>query len=428
MGTHREIFWRESVDDLHNNLAELGCELIVSDSPPAKTIKSLSDTCTIAKIYYHKAAASEEKAEESAVQQLGIATSAFQDHTLIEPSDLPFAIKNTPDLFTTFRKEVEKNLRISDPVGIPTVTTKTQVSKKKLEPSLARFRGGETAALERVKHYIWTSDRLKIYKDTRNGMLDEDDSSKFSPWLALGCVSARQIYAEVQKYERERIANDSTYWLVFELLWRDFFAFQLMKQGDSFFRQTGLQGLSLPWSTNKAHLQAWQEAQTGFTLIDAAMTELNTTGYMSNRARQNVASFFCKNLGLDWRLGAEYFETQLVDYDVASNWGNWMYQAGVGNDAREFRLFNLFKQSENYDPDGRYVKHYLKNLSGLSLNELRRPGEASRLKTGYPAPIVDFDASARVNRAAYEKAAGTDSRGSIERQQRHGRDNRRIRR
>jgi deoxyribodipyrimidine photo-lyase len=123
-------------------------------------------------------------------------------------------------------------------------------------------------------------------------------------------------------------------------------------------------------------------------LVDAAMRELLATGYTSNRSRQIVASFFTKNLGLDWRLGAEWFESQLVDYEVGSNYGNWQYAAGVGNDAREFRLFNLKKQAQQYDPDGKFVKYWLPNLRSENLPE-----------------IVSFDQSAKENRLKYERAA-----------------------
>ena len=180
-------------------------------------------------------------------------------------------------------------------------------------------------------------------------MLGEDYSSKFSAWLSVGCISPREIYEEVKNYEKVFGANDSTYWLIFELLWRDYFGFYLQKDKLRFFRQASQ-------LTSTVGLNAWKEGRTGEPFIDANMTELRLTGFMSNRGRQNVASYLCNNLKVDWRYGAAYFEQQLIDYDVCSNWGNWAYLAGVGNDPRANRYFNTAKQAAIYDPQGRYVQ------------------------------------------------------------------------
>ncbi len=196
---------------------------------------------------------------------------------------------------------------------------------------------------------------LKNYKQNRNGMLGADYSSKFSPWLALGCLSPRFIYEEVIKYEAERVKNESTYWLIFELLWRDFFRFICLKYGNKIFYKSGLQGLNLKWKEDWDLFHLWCEGKTGYPLVDANMRELKLTGFMSNRGRQNVASFLTKNLGINWQMGAEWFESLLIDYDVCSNWGNWNYTAGVGNDARGFRYFNILKQSQDYEPTKKFI-------------------------------------------------------------------------
>jgi deoxyribodipyrimidine photo-lyase len=226
--------------------------------------------------------------------------------------------------------------------------------------SVLNFKGGETEALVRLKTYFWEGDHLKTYKETRNGLLGADYSSKFSAWLALGCISPRYIYEEVKRYETERIANDSTYWLVFELLWRDYFRFVALKFGTRLFKVTGIKNdFQKKWKRDKVLFQKWVNGQTGVPLIDANMIELQQTGFMSNRGRQNVASYLTKDLGIDWTWGAAYFESLLLDYDVCSNWGNWNYVAGVGNDPREDRYFNIAKQANTYDPKGDYVRQWL---------------------------------------------------------------------
>ncbi|MEM9768946.1 MAG: DASH family cryptochrome, partial [Cyanobacteria bacterium P01_D01_bin.71] len=247
----------------------------------------------------------------------------------------------------------------------------------------------------------------------RNGMLGANYSSKFSAWLALGCLSPRRIYQAVQAYEAERVRNDSTYWLVFELLWRDYFRLICLKHGDRVFYPSGLRGLQVDWKQDWPRFGAWREGKTGYPLVDANMRELAATGFMSNRGRQNVASFLTKNLGIDWRMGAEWFESLLVDYDVCSNWGNWNYTAGVGNDARGFRYFNIPKQSKDYDPDGAYVKHWLPELQQLPASKVHAPWKLIdveqkrfkvRLGVDYPNPIVDLQKSVQANERIYNRA------------------------
>ena len=176
------------------------------------------------------------------------------------------------------------------------------------------FQGGETAGLSRVEDWIFTGDHLQRYKETRNGLVGADYSSKFSPWLALGCISSRQVAAETLRYEAERVANDSTYWLRFELIWREYFRLYLLKHGPRLFRRGGPKDRDLGWANPAGHFEAWCAGETGEPFVDANMIELKETGFMSNRGRQNVASFLTKNLDVDWRLGARWFESNLIDY------------------------------------------------------------------------------------------------------------------
>ena len=259
------------------------------------------------------------------------------------------------------------------------------------------FPGGERAAWKRIRDYFWKGDHLHRYKETRNGLLGANFSTKFSPWLALGCLSPRDIHREVIRYESERVANRSTYWLVFELLWREYFHWLLHKYGDRFFHHGGIRGRAPRSRPDPERILAWCEGCTGVPFVDANMRELNDTGYMSNRGRQNVASFLVKDLKQDWRVGAEYFESRLLDYDVASNWGNWNYVAGVGTDPREDRYFNVLLQARRYDPEGSYVRHWLPELSGLPGGAVHAPfrlddgvlnAAGIRLGRDYPRPIV----------------------------------------
>jgi deoxyribodipyrimidine photo-lyase len=433
-GNFRAKFLLESVTDLRKSLETLGSNLLIRIGKPEEIIPQLVQELQIAKVYYHCEVTAEELAVEKALNKalasLPVQIKTFWTATLYHPDDLPFDISQLPELFTNFRKKVERNWQIRliypkpkkltelpkiDLGNIPSLTDLGLKEPVLDQRGVLSFQGGETAGKSRIKEYIWNSDRLKTYKETRNEMLGANYSSKFSPWLSFGCLSPRYIYEEVQKYEQKIVKNDSTYWLIFELLWRDFFRFICCKHGNKIFYQSGLQGLDLPWLEDWERFNLWCEGKTGYPLVDGNMRELAATGFMSNRGRQNVASFLTKNLGIDWRIGAEWFESLLIDYDVCSNWGNWNYTAGVGNDARGFRYFNIPKQSKDYDPKGDYLRHWLPELASipgdkihepykLSLEEQKRYGVI--LGVDYPRSVVDFFQSIKHNEKIYMQHLG----------------------
>jgi deoxyribodipyrimidine photo-lyase len=406
-GVFRAQFLIESVANLRANLRSLNSDLTIRMGKPEDVLPKFIQQWGIRTVYYYAEITSEETNVEAKLTKLlqtqKIEIKSFWGSTLLHPQDLPFAITKLPELFTNFRKQVELDLIVRKIFPIP----------NNLDPLPDNLKVGDIpnlAHLGRLEHYFWQSDRLQVYKQTRNGMLNADDSSKFSPWLALGCLSPRYIYDQVKQYESDRLANDSTYWLFFELLWRDYFRFVATKHGNKLFHRTGLRGMDLPWRQDWERLELWQNGQTGFPLVDANMREILATGFMSNRGRQNVASFLTKNLGIDWRMGAEWFESLLIDYDPSSNWGNWNYTAGIGNDARGFRFFNIHKQAQDYDPHGEYVKHWLPELAALPANKVHQPWKLLpveqkrfqvRLGVDYPNPVVDLFASAKANEQIY---------------------------
>jgi deoxyribodipyrimidine photo-lyase len=219
---------------------------------------------------------------------------------------------------------------------------------------LPEFDGGESSALAHLARYC-NSGLPSTYKQTRNELLGVDYSTKWSPWLATGALSARQAWAALKAYEQLHGENESTYWIGFELLWRDHFRWLHLKHGAKMYQAQGLSKEVLPPPPHKPQLfEAWCVANTGHEFIDAGLRELKFTGYVSNRMRQNLASYLIHDLGCDWRAGAAWFESQLIDYDVYSNQGNWLYLSGRGTDPRGSRRFNPDKQAKDYDPDGRY--------------------------------------------------------------------------
>ncbi len=447
-GTFRAQFLLESVADLRSRLQSIGSDLIIRQGKPEEIIPAFVEQLQITAVHYHTEVTAEETTVEAQLKAvLHVPQRSTWGHTLYEPDDLPFAVASVPEVFTNFRKQVEKDTTIAPAIPAPQkmpplpegidrgeLPTLADLGLTPIVPSekgVLAFKGGETAGLDRLQDYFWQQDCLKTYKVTRNGMLGANYSSKFSPWLALGCLSPRYIAAQVQDYETKRVQNDSTYWLIFELLWRDYFRFIGAKHGNAVFQVEGLRGVKIAWKTDADRFELWRSGMTGFPLVDANMRELAATGFMSNRGRQNVGSFLTKNLGIDWRMGAAYFESMLVDYDVCSNWGNWNYTAGVGNDARGFRWFNITKQAKDYDPIGDYVKHWCPELAALPAAKVHEPWKllpveqqrfGVRIGVDYPNPVVDLFKSAKANEqiydAAFDRPTDRPTHRSIERPRR----------
>lgn len=220
------------------------------------------------------------------------------------------------------------------------------------------FIGGETAAQHHLQDYL-ASQAPSTYKHTRNALSGWSQSSKWSPWLSQGAISPRQLFNALDVYEAQHGTNDSTQWLRVELLWREYFQWLALRIGISLYTFQGLSKCKPLTSFYAERFRRWCEGTTPYPLVNACMRELLATGYMSNRGRQIVASCLVNELQMDWRYGAAWFEQQLIDYDVASNWGNWQYIAGVGVDPRGGRHFDLAKQQRQFDPNGRFVNQWL---------------------------------------------------------------------
>lgn len=374
MEKFRAKFLLESIEDLKNNLNKLNISLIVDFRTLEKSLKSVIDKYNIQSIYLQKEWTRDEKEEESKIPN-NINTYRYFDQFLYSPERVKTIYDNIPRGFSNFRNKCEKYLDVENITPIPNKMDQDNVLYEEFEiPTLKdlgfeefdfhessafKFKGGETSGKNRIEEYFFISKNISNYKNTRNGLIGKDYSSKFSPWLANGSISARFIYYRLNEYEQTIEKNDSTYWLFFELIWRDFFKYVSMQHKNKFFCKDGIYGNNKEWSLDKKIFNDWINGKTSEPFVNANMIELSKTGFMSNRGRQNVANFLTKELELDWRIGAEYFEAMLIDYDVHSNYGNWLYNAGIGNDSLPFRKFNPKLQSERYDPNKNYEKLWL---------------------------------------------------------------------
>jgi len=425
----RARFLLESVTDLKKRLRAIGSDLLVTVGKPEDVIPLLVPSLVLT----GEEPAYEEQRVERALaraleEQSGGVVQPLWGHTLLHVDDIPYSseLRDFPDGFTSFKNKVEQRCTPRPCLPSPAhgslplpavpldgidlfpslellplheaeVAAEFQAASdrelSRQDSTMPIWKGGETEALARLEYYLWDKDLISDYFQTRNGMLGGDYSTKFSPWLALGCLSPRLVYAECKRYEAERVSNKSTYWVVFELLWRDFFRFFCMKHGNNVFFAGGATASHTLWKTDVQLAERWKSGSTGVPLIDANMRELAATGFQSNRGRQNVASYLCHDLGLDWRIGADHFESLLVDHDVSSNYGNW--NAAAGLTGGRINKFNIVKQSRDYDPQGEYIRTWVPELREVPLQFLFEPWKMSKsmqeaagcvIGEHYPAP------------------------------------------
>jgi deoxyribodipyrimidine photo-lyase len=386
MSPHRQAFLLDTLLDLRQQLSSYQLELLELDGELceqtdffAYVAKHYADV----RIVCEDIVPPEEIAQRKGLQDLGLSVQAIWQSTMLNPEEFDFDLAEMPDQFTAFRHKVEAaryTVRAPAPTqlarlqALPSSTMQQftlQFGAKRIGDKQAlthdqrssfpywesAFQGGSRSAMQHLVNYFST-DLAHRYKQTRNQLSGVDFSTKFSPWLASGALSAPQIIHALQNFEQAHGKSDSSYWIWFELLWRDYFRFLHLKYGAQLYRPSGLSKtpVELP-AFDPARFHQWTYAATGDALIDAAMCELRMTGYVSNRLRQQVASYWLHELAGDWRVGAAWFESQLLDYDVYSNQGNWLYLAGLGTDPRGYlggRWFDPQKQAKQHDADGRY--------------------------------------------------------------------------
>jgi deoxyribodipyrimidine photo-lyase len=383
ISTHRQQFLRDSLTDLRQQLQVYECDLLELDGElgTQTTLWTyLSQAHEVEAIVCEEIAVPEEIAQVNSLLASNLPVQTIWQSTMYDPVSFDFAVTQMPDQFTTFRHKVEKGaFPIRQPVSCalskefalhdPILQNFAAQSDGDDVVHLARderssfpywtveFGGGSKAALRHLSHYFST-DLAHRYKQTRNQLSGTEFSTKFSPWLASGALSAPQIVAALRKFEDEQGKSESSYWIWFELLWRDYFRFLHIKHGVKLYRASGLSKtpITLP-AFNAKQFERWTQSTTREPLIDAAMRELKCTGYLSNRLRQQVVSYWLHELSGDWRVAAAWFESQLLDYDVYSNQGNCLYLAGLGTDPRGYlsgRWFDPQKQAKQHDADGSY--------------------------------------------------------------------------
>ena len=388
VGPHRLPFLLASLADLQAGYAALGSGVHFVVGRPAEVLPALARQLGAQAVLASAEHTTEEAAAATALAAaLGPAVPLrlFETRTLLAPADLPIALAELPFSFSKFRFGVADKMPVRPPHPVPpplpplpvglalaALPSSAQLAAALHQPALAppapdrrtalpTQGGGETAALARLHDYAVARHLIGRYDDTRNQLLGEAFSTKFSAWLANGSLSPRQVWAAIDAYDQAHGARSKgAMQLRLELLWRDYFLLLAQKAGPDFFRWRGLRGQHpKPPQPDRAVFDAWAAGRTGNAFVDANMRELAATGFMSNRGRQNVASYLIHDLHQDWRWGAAWFEHQLIDHDPALNWGNWKYIAGTGTDVRD-TAFDVAQQAKRYDPQGKYVRTWLR--------------------------------------------------------------------
>lgn len=376
-GVKRFNFLIECLADLRKSLQQIGGELLVRTGNPEEIITGLANIYGVDKVYAQAEIASEETTVENTLsvelKKIGCELELVWGKTMYHRDDLPFGPEEIPLTSKAFRINASKKAGVRDLISAPTSISVPQgitwgefpvPADVGLDPSSelhidSLLEGGESLALARLEYYTFETNLVEKYKWTRNKSLGFDHSSKFSAWMARGCLSPRLIYHTVKRYEAEVKRNISTWWLVFEVVWRDFFIFSHLRFGDRVFHAGGIKNRNVEWSKDRELFQRWMDGRTGIPFADAHLRELKQTGFMSNRGRVNTASFLTRDYEIDWRWGASWFESQLLDYDVSSNWFNWNTQA------TEIYYTNPIHQSMKYDKKGEYILSRLPELHSL---------------------------------------------------------------
>ena len=404
-GYNRFQFLRQSVLDLQQSLEAIGGHLHIITGIPEVELPELIRKYKISAIYGEMEYAPEELAVVNAVQKSlkdEVQFNMFWGKTLYHIDDIPFTIPKIPLTSKAYRiptsKEAEVRAVFKAPAAVIAIQginsnefpdedefafAKAQVTKTESEnykPIAPYIEGGETAGLRRLNHYSFETQQLTNYRWTRNRSLGMEYSSKFSPYLALGCLSPRLIYEYVKEYERTIKKNQSTWWIVFELVWRDYFTFKGMRIGNSIFHTEGFRKKDLVFDNNNELFSRWCDGMTGIPFVDAHMRQLNQTGYMSNRGRVNCSSFLVHDYKIDWTWGASYFESKLIDYDVSANWMNWHMQA------YEIWYTNPVHQSLKYKAND-FIKKWIPELNKLEDNHIHAPWLLENQPDNYPKPI-----------------------------------------
>ncbi len=424
-----EFIW-ESVAELKKSLQALGGELIVlhafADSAIPELAGELNADCVFANEDYEPLAIARDARVEERLAKHGIGFHRSKDTVVFAKNEVLTQAGGTYSVFTPYKNawlkkiddddlkaypihECAHNFAVEGAIGEPPALAALGFKRSNLK-SLG-IKAGESGAHALLEDFVT---RIDNYQEARDFPAVKG-VSYLSVHNRFGTISIRTL-ASIAYAETLRKKNIGAETWLNELIWRDFY-FQILYHHphvavSAFRRECD----AIPWPNDKSLFAAWCDARTGYPIIDAAIRQLNQTGYMHNRLRMIVASFLTKDLLIDWRWGEKYFADQLIDFDLAANNGGWQWAASTGCDAQPyFRIFNPVTQSERFDSRGKFIRKYLPELANMPDKFIHAPWlmppqeqQACGIVIGrdYPLPVVDHSAQREQALALYKAIKG----------------------
>jgi deoxyribodipyrimidine photo-lyase len=404
VGGPRARFLLDCLGRLSRDLEKRGVPLLVRAGRPEEVLPKLLHETGARLLSFNEDttpfARGRDAAVQQAVERTGGEVVSRLDHVVFRSSEVRTASGGAYAVYTPYRKSWWKRWvedsrypvrlgrlpspipgfspgRIPDPGELGLEAGECDVPK-----------GGEDAATRRLEGFLRT--RATQYHRDRDRP-DRDGTSRLSPYLRFGVISVRECFARAEEAAQVEptLQQGVAKWLD-ELVWREFYS-AILEEHPRVLRENYRREYdALVWNDDPKGFEAWCEGRTGYPIVDAGMRQLGATGWMHNRVRMIVASFLTKDLLIDWREGERFFFERLVDGDPASNNGGWQWAASTGTDAQPyFRIFNPVAQGKRWDPEGRYVRRWVRELRGVPVANVHAPWEGDRPPAGYPPPIVD---------------------------------------
>lgn len=394
-------FMIESLNDLQEEIASNNGELIIIYENTLSALSALIDILNINGLFFNEDYTPYAKARTDDVIKLcdkkNIICETSQDYYINKPGSVLNAKGDMYVRFTPFYESYFFEHSFESPniykVKNLSKTTKKIENRLILTNAMSKFvgvindniavNGGRTNGLHILQEALCN---LKDYKDTIDTMSEK--TTMLSAYIKYGCLSIREVITKI------RIKYSVHHDLIRQLIWRDFYMHLLSEKPESLDGLSNSRMRKIRWSSNKGHLEKWKGGKTGFPLVDAGMRQMNETGYMHNRVRMIVATFLSKILYLDWRDGEKYFAQKLVDYDVASNMGNWQAVVGGGLYSMTwYHILSPWTQSKNNDSDLKYIRKWVPELEDVPDKHIHKWYKYYKrnMDIDYPKPCIDFD-------------------------------------
>ena len=408
----KQDFLIQNLITLEKQLRKLHIPLIVLQTDTFKALpkdlQKFVENHQINSCYWNNEFGVNENKRDDSVETLlsknNIQISRYHDQVLYEPGFLRTGQGRPFSVFTPFKRRWIENFSMSfldlDKADKPLKKTSltSDLSVLKLEKShqvdMDAWPAGEADAFARLQEFL--EHKINNYSESRNTPI-LDGTSRISAYLALGIISPRRCILEALKLNNFEFAsgNQGICKWVDEIVWREFYR-NIMHSFPKVSCNLPFQDYTrdIPWRHSSSEITAFKTGNTGFPIIDAAIKQMLSEGWMHNRLRMIVAMFFTKNMLHDWRIGEQFFMEHLIDADFASNNGGWQWSASTGTDAAPyFRIFNPITQSQNFDPTGEFIKKFIPELSDTLVKNIHQPTQDLFSASDYPKPILDLKES-----------------------------------